>query len=102
MKDMSYDGLEQTTLKAHQRLIKISEKLRQISDDMAMGKSIDPQKIKKLAGSLEYWNYHLLGVGLFCLVKPLTVYGLKIKWIREEKQKDTLMGKLLREQYGEM
>lgn len=97
----NYDDLLEGFSKPHERLIIIAKQLRQISEDMAAGKEVNPPKIKKLAGSLDYWTRELFNTGFFCYANPASVIASKCEWIKREKGKNTLTGQVLRQKYGE-
>jgi hypothetical protein len=61
--------------KPKKRLTDNIQKIRQISADLEAGKSVDPKKLKKLAGSLDYWADKLAGVVLTLIFNPEMMIG---------------------------
>jgi len=54
----------------YQRLIDNTEKIRKIVASLEAGESIDPKKLKKMAGSIDYWADKLLGVNWTLVQHP--------------------------------
>jgi hypothetical protein len=64
--DSAYMKIVSSLTNPSDRLDKISKELRKIAQNLEAGKETTPKKIKKLAGSLAYWNSKLHNTGLFC------------------------------------
>jgi len=68
-----YGQIFKTIWTPQERISAISKECRKIAKDLESGKTINPEKIKKLAGSLAYWNEKFFQAGLNILLDPLGV-----------------------------
>lgn len=57
------------------RLLEKTKKLRQIIAHLESGEPVNPKRLKKLVGSVEYWADKLAGVGLKLVSQPEKVIG---------------------------
>ncbi len=62
-----------------ERLSSKIKELRQISATLEAGREIDPKKLKKLAGSLDYWADKVAKIGFILVDHPEIVVGAHLE-----------------------
>jgi hypothetical protein len=84
----NYNNFLESLWGPYQRLHEIAKQYRQIAEALAAGKEVNPAKIQKLAGSLDFWTEKLFNAGFSIYALPGEVLAAKCSHARAEKQKE--------------